>query len=207
MAALDEKTVLAAEQLLKRPLTDEEKFEIYRISDIFGMKDVQSFLHLILVFKLHEATMHKKFDEMAALENKLQSTLENSVERILGEGAARIGADMGESIAYRSKEIMSSVKEFHVIRGHIVAMSITGILAALAYWLGYSGGGINMNELGGPFMGVLLMPAGWCVLISMMTYMYCWGFDNWSDIKDSWLYKCLLALQVIIMIIILECML
>ena len=106
MTSLDEKTSLAAEQILKRPLSDEERYEIYRIADVLGMKDVQSFLHLLLVFNLHEKTMNEKFAEISALERKIHDTLENSVERILGEGEARIGADMGEAIAVRAKEVM-----------------------------------------------------------------------------------------------------
>lgn len=206
MAGLDEKVLAAAEQILKRPLNDEEQFEIYRIADVLGMKDVQSFLHLLLVFKLHENTMNEKFAEMSALEDKIQGTLESSVERILGEGAARIGADMGESIAERSREVMSSVEEFHVIRGYIVATSITGIVAIIAYWFGLSGT-LRMNEIEGPFRGVLLLPAGWWMIFSVASYTYFWFFDNWSRVKRSVFYKCLLVLQVVIMAVILICML
>ena len=206
MAGLDEKVLAAAEQILKRPLNDEEQFEIYRIADVLGMKDVQSFLHLLLVFKLHENTMNEKFAEMSALEDKIQGTLESSVERILGEGAARIGADMGESIAERSREVMSSVEEFHVIRGYIVATSITGIVAIIAYWFGLSGT-LRMDEIEGPFRGVLLLPAGWWMIFSVASYTYFWFFDNWSRVKRSVFYKCLLVLQVVIMAVILICML
>jgi len=41
MANLDEKVSLAAEQILKRPLNDDERYEIYRLADVLGMKDVQ----------------------------------------------------------------------------------------------------------------------------------------------------------------------
>lgn len=206
MAGLDEKTELAAEQILKRPLNDEERFEIYRIADILGMKDVQSFLHLLLVFKLHESTMNERFAEMTALENRIQDTLESSVERILGEGAARIGADMGESIAERSEELMSSVSEFYAIRGYIVAAGITGILATITYWFGLSGA-LNMNEIDGLFKGVLLLPAGWWMLLSVASYTYFWYFENWKRVKRSMFHKCILASLVVIMAVILLSML
>jgi hypothetical protein len=50
------------------------------------MKDVQSFLHLLLVFKLHEQTMKGKFDEIAELEKKIDETLESSIRKILRDG-------------------------------------------------------------------------------------------------------------------------
>jgi hypothetical protein len=206
MATLDEKTALAAEQILKRPLNDEERFEIYRIADVLGMKDIQSFLHLLLVFKLHENTMNERFAEIASLEKRIQDTLESSIESILGEGAARIGADMGEAIAERSMEIMSSVDEFYSIKGYIVATSITGIVATVAYWFGVSGT-IRMDEISGPFRGVLLLPSGWWMLFSVASYTYFWFFSNWSRVKSSMFHKCILAALGIIMAVLLICML
>lgn len=199
MAGLDDKVLLAAEQILKRPLREEEQFEIYRIADTMGMKDIQTFLYLLLVFKLHEDTMNEKFAEMAALEKKIQNTLASSVERILGEGAKRIGTDMGDVIAVRSKEMLSSVSEFHAIRGYIVAASVTGIMAALAYWFGLSGA-LRVEEISGPFMGVSLLPAGWCMLFSVASYSYFWYFDNWSRVKNSMVYRCVFALQGVLMV-------
>jgi len=198
MASLDERTSLAAEQIFKRPLSDDERFEIYRIADILGMKDVQSYLHLILVFKLHENIMDVKFAEMGALEKKIQDTLENTIERILGEGASQIGADMGEIITERSKEVMSSVKEFHTINGYIVATSISGILATIAYWFGVSGA-FRMDEIDGWFKGMLLLPAGWWMLFSVASYTYFWFFENRRFVKRNVYYKCILALLGVIM--------
>jgi hypothetical protein len=113
MTKLDGKITALAEEILKRPLRDEEELEIYRISDAVGMRDVQSFLYLLLVFKLHEDAMKRqfeqivslekrlndKFDEMGELSARIDETLVSSIEKILGDGAARIGADMGDEIA------------------------------------------------------------------------------------------------------------
>jgi hypothetical protein len=46
MPTLDEKMSLMAELVLKRQLSEEEKNEIFRISDAMGMANVQSFLHI-----------------------------------------------------------------------------------------------------------------------------------------------------------------
>ena len=206
MANFDEKISLAAEQILKRPLNDEERFEIYRIADVLGMKNVHDFLHMLLVFKLHENIMNEKFNKLAALETRILDTLESSVERILGEGAERIGADMGKAIALRSSEVMSSVQEYHGIRGYIVAASVTGILATLAYWFGLSGV-YGMFETDTLFRGVLILPAGWWMFFSFAAYTYFWCFDNWNRVKESTLYKCLLGLLVVVMLLLLLSML
>lgn len=54
MPKLDDKLKDVAEKVLKRKLSDEEELELYRISDAMGMSNIQSFLYLLLVFKLHE---------------------------------------------------------------------------------------------------------------------------------------------------------
>ncbi len=41
MSSLDAKMSQIAEQVLKRPLTEEEQLEIYKISDVMGMTNVQ----------------------------------------------------------------------------------------------------------------------------------------------------------------------
>jgi hypothetical protein len=220
MTKLDRKITALAEEILKRPLSGEEELELYRISDAVGMRDVQSFLYLLLVFKLHEDTMKQqfeqilslerrlndKFDEMGALSARIDETLANSIERILGDGAARIGADMGDEIAEKAGEILSSLKEFHTIRGCIVAASVTGVAATLAYWFGIIGS-FRIDELSGIFRSVLLLPAGWWMLFSMASYTYFWCFDNWNKVKRSVYYKCMLALQGIVMTILLASML
>jgi hypothetical protein len=198
MPGLDGKIPAIAEQILKRPLSDEEELEIFRISDAVGMKDVQSFLHLLLVFKLHEQTMKDKFDEIAELEKKIRETLESSIWKVLRDGTERIGAEVGKDIAANASGILSSFKEFHVIRGYIAASSVTGVVATLAYWSGASGvfkaGGID-----GSLGNVLFLPAGWWMLFSFGAYGYFWFFDHWKQVKKSAFYKSLLVLQALIM--------
>ena len=197
MPRLDGKISAIAERILKRPLSDEEELEIFRISDAVGMKDVQSFLHLLLVFKLHEETMKGKFEEIAALENKIRDTLESSIWKILRDGTERIGAEVGKDIAANASGILSSFKEFYVIRGYIAAASVTGIVATLAYWLGVSGA-FKMEGIGGPLGNVLLLPAGWWMIFCFGAYGYFWFFDHWKQVKKSAFYKGILILQTLI---------
>ena len=200
MASLDEKTSLAAEQILKRPLSDEERFEIYRIADVLGMKDVQSFLHLLLVFKLHENIMNEKFSEMATLEKKIQDTLENSVERILGEGAARIGADMGKAIADGARDTLTSFGEYHTLRGRTILICFICLTSSLAYWLG-ANNFLSVVPSGGALEALLFLPAGWSVFFCGVTYTFLWAGDHWGRIKKTTLYRTFLGLQIFFLLI------
>ncbi|GHV28571.1 hypothetical protein FACS1894167_05950 [Synergistales bacterium] len=195
---LDDQMSSLAEVVLKRPMTEEEKNEIYRISDALGMNSVQSFLHLLFVFKLHEDVMKKRFDEMAELEKRLNDTLGSSVEQILGEGASTIGADMGDRIAFQAQNILSSVKEHYEIRGHIVSLALLCIMATLAYWLG------RYNILaaapsGSAFETLLLLPGGWSLFLCGSAYLFFWASDYWEMIRKTKLYKAFLGLQVFLL--------
>ena len=208
MSSLDTKMSQIAEQVLKRPLTEDEQLEIYKISDVMGMANVQSFLYQLLVFKLHEDTMktqfgelarfesrlNEKFEAMAALESKIHETLENSVERILGEGARRIGEDMGDTIADRAEHVLTAVAEYHSIRGQTIIICFICIITSLAYWLG-SGNVLKWLPAGGPLEALLFLPAGWCVFLCGVTYTFFWIGDHWKRIKRTMLCKTLLGLQ------------
>ena len=206
MPGLDRKISAIAEQILKRPLSDEEELEIFRISDAVGMKDVQSFLHLLLVFKLHEETMKGRFDEITALEKKIHETLESSIWKILRDSTERIGAEVGKDIAANASGILSSFKEFYVIRGYIAAASVTGVMSAFAYWLGVSGA-FKMERIDGPLGNILLLPAGWWMFFCFGAYAYFWTFDHWKQVKKSAFYKGILILQTLIVAALLIAML
>ena len=214
MSSLDTKMTAIAEQVLKRPLTEEEQLDIYKISDAMGMNDVQSFLHQLLVFKLHEDTLKKqveriesferrmdgKFAEMTELENRINDTLENSIERILGEGAERIGADMGDVIAGRAAESLTAVGEYHSLRGKVFVVGFLSIVLALAYWFG-SVNALGFASSGGPLEALLFLPAGWCVFFCGVTYTFFWVGDHWKRIKRTILYKTFLGLQLFFLVL------
>jgi hypothetical protein len=214
MTNLDEKMSALAEQVLKRPLSDEEQLEIYRISDAVGMRDVQSFLHLLLVFKLHEDSMKRQFDELVplesrlngkfaeitALESKINGTLESSIERVLGEGARKIGQDMGDTIVTRAEGALTTVGEYHSLRGQTLIVCFTCMISALAYWLG-TGNMLESVSSGGTLEAFLFLPAGWCVFFCGAFYSLLWACDHWHRIKKTTIYKTLMGLQVFFLLL------
>jgi hypothetical protein len=212
MPRLDSKISAIAVQILKRPLSDEEELEIFRISDVVGMKDVQSFLHLLLVFKLHEDTMkrqfekldelevklNEKFSEIGELEKKINGTLESAVEKVLGEGAKRIGADMGTAIADGAKETLAAVSGYQCLRGHVILVCFICVVSTLAYWLG----SLNILDAvpnGSLLEALLFLPAGWSVFFCGATYVFLWAGDNWDRVKETALYKIFLGLQIFLL--------
>jgi hypothetical protein len=170
------------------------------------MKDVHSFLHLILVFKLHEDTMkrqfgkldelevrlNEKFGEMEELEKKINGTLESSIEKVLGEGAARIGADMGAAIADGAKDVLGANEDYRFLRGQVWIVFFISVLATLAYWLG-SAGALRAGEDMGALETLLMLPSGWIAFVCCSLYAYMWGFDHWKQVKESVYYKGILA--------------
>jgi hypothetical protein len=195
MPRLEETMSVLAERVLKRSMTREEMDEIYRISDAVGMRDVQSFLHLLLVFKLHEDTMKKQFDEMAALERKIHETLESSIEKILGEGGRRIGADMGDEIASRAERVLVSVEDYHSLRGQTLIVCFFWVVSAFAYWLG-TGDALRFIAKGGIMEALLFLPAGWCVFLCGAAHTFLWVGDHWKQIKRTLLFRILLVVQI-----------
>jgi hypothetical protein len=219
MTNLDDKMSVLAEQVLKRPLSDEEQLEMYRISDAVGMRDVQSFLHLLLVFRLHEDGMRKqldglvsfenrlneKFTEIAVLEKKINNTFESSIERVLGEGAQKIGRDMGDYIAKGVEETLGARDDYHFLRGQVWIVCCISLLMAVAYWLG-SVGALNADNDVGALDMLLRLPSGWVAFICCSLYTYMWAFDHWKKVKKSVYYKSILALQGLILLVLFMCM-
>jgi hypothetical protein len=150
MANLDDKTRALAGQILKRPLSDEEQLEIYRISDAVGMRDVHSFLHLLLVFKLHEDTMAKQFDrfsdiekrlngkisELKKLEEKINSTIKISVASILQDGGEQIGGNLAKQIVKSAEDILDMYGNTHLGDGLLVMSIALSAVFILSYQLG-----------------------------------------------------------------------
>ena len=198
MPSLDEKMSALAEQVLKRPLSDEEQLEIFRISDAMGMNNVQSFLYLLLVFKLHEDTMRRQFDKLAALEERIDATLRGSIEKILSDGAARIGADMGDTIAVRVEKMLVAVGEHHSLRGQTIVVCFFWVASTLAYWLG-SGNVLRSVPSGGAMETLMFLPAGWCVFFCGVLYSLLWSCDHWRTIKRTARYRILLGVQIILL--------
>ena len=223
MGHLSEKISTVAELVLKRRLSEDEELEIYRISDAMGMGNVQSFLHQILVFKMHEDTMRKQFEEFAFLENRMvekftemgtlagrvDGTLKASVEKILGDGAARIGADMGVYIAENAKEALGSRDDYQFLRGQLCITCIMGIMTTAAYWLGTMDAleAVIDNPATGTLGVLFMLPAGWWILFSWSLCFFMWAYDHWKLVKKSSFHKSLFVLQCLVMAVLLASLL
>jgi hypothetical protein len=206
MPKLDDKLKGVAEKVLKCSLSDEEELELYRISDAMGMSNIQSFLYLLLVFKLHEDTMRgqlenlamlknelkEKFGEMDAMSERINEKLECALTRILGEGAKRIGTDMVEAIAEGARETLTAKGEYHALRGQLILIACLTMIMSAFYRLG-AGNVFGMGETRSAISTILHLPAGWCLFIACAMYAYCWAADNWKLVKKSLFYKAALA--------------
>jgi hypothetical protein len=199
----------AASAILKRPLTDGERMEFRGLADTIGMGSVEDYLYMLMVFKRSEDRINaglaefrdglgKRFDEMSELEKKINGTLEGAIERALGEGAGRIGAEMGESIAAQAEETLASYGEYRSVRGQVMLACLTCLTAAVSYWLG-AAGFLESVQPGGGMEALLFLPAGWCVFFSGAAYTFLWAGDHWGRIKGAALYKALLGVQILLL--------
>jgi hypothetical protein len=214
MPSLDEKMSSMAELVLKRRLSEEEKNEIYRVSDAMGMANVQSFLHLLMVFKLHEdvtreqfkklesleARLNEKFDAAETLSRNISNTLETSIARILGEGAREIGRDMGACIAEHARESLGARDDYQFLRGQVCSVCVMGLLAVFAYRFG------AVNALGsvdgaGPAGALLTLPAGWWAFFCCALHNFMWAYDHWELVKKSAFHKAVFAAQCLVLAI------
>jgi hypothetical protein len=215
MPSLDGRIKDISEQVLKRPLTDEEELEMLRISEVMGMSNVQSFLFLLLVFKLHEdATrkqikelsllkdeMKEKFDELGALYERVDAKLQNSIERILGEGAREIGRDVGTHVAEGAKEILGVNGDYHFLRGQVWTVFLMSVFATVSYWLG-AAKVFSAGQGAGTLDTLANLPSGWIAFVCGSMYAYMWGWDHWDKVRGSLYYKAVLAMIAVVLVMI-----
>lgn len=114
--------------ILKRELTESERIEFLELAGAVGMGNVEDYLYMLMIFKRNEdrvndtlvslkEELREQFEEIGALERKIDVTLEASVLRILEDGAREIGHDMGKQIAKSASEVLSTNEEFYYMRG------------------------------------------------------------------------------------------
>jgi hypothetical protein len=185
----------AALAVLKRELTEDERVEFLDLAGALGMGNVEDYLYMLMVFKRHEDRLNRRFDDMAVLSKRIDETLTDSIERILGEGAKRIGADMGNEIAEEARGVLTSFGEYQTLRGHTILAGFLCLTFALAYRLGK----LDVLSAAPPrstLEAFLLLPAGWSVFFCGATYTFLWTGDHWNTIKRRTLYKTLFGVQV-----------
>jgi hypothetical protein len=210
MTDFDEALSGAASAILKRELTVEERRDFRELAGTIGMGSVEDYLYMLMVFKRSEDRitgkiasfengLSEKFGAISALEKKINETLESAIERVLGGGAARIGADMGEYIAKGAEQTLTSLGEYRSVRGQIMLACFICAASALAYRLGEAGF-LESISPGGGLRGLLFLPAGWCVLFCGAAHTFFWAGDHWGGIKRTALYKAFLGARVFLLL-------
>jgi hypothetical protein len=210
MADFDDALSGAASAILKRELSDGERREFRELADTIGMGSVEDYLYMLMVFKRNEDRitgkitsfendLSEKLNEISVLEKKINETLEIAIERVLGDGAARIGADMGEKIASGAEQTLASFGEYRSVRGQIMLACFICVSSVLAYWLG-AAGFLESVSTGGALSGLLFLPAGWCVFFCGAAHTFFWVGDHWGKIKRTALYKTFLGVKVFLLL-------
>ena len=199
--------------ILKRELTESERIELLELAGAIGMSNVKDYLYMLMVFKRNEdrvtdqlvsfkKEMQARFDEMGVLEKKIDATLGNTLEGMLGKGAEKIGYAMGRDIVNSAKSVIQTNGDFHFVRGQAMVACVMALIACVAYWLGsvdafYLGGGRSF------FNAFLWFPAGGLALICGMIYTATWYLDHERWIGTYPAYTIKFALQVFILLVLL----
>jgi hypothetical protein len=185
VAGFENSLKTAALAVLKRDLTERERVEFLELAGAIGMGNVEDYLYMLMVFKRNEDKVNKlidgfnermmaRFDEMGALEKKIDSTLESSISRVLSDGAREIGRDMGSEIAAAAKDSLREYEQFHYLRGQFAIMGFAVAIALTAYWLGSQ---FRFDQIDNEsFLGYLLkLPSGLVLFLCVFGYAYFWS--------------------------------
>jgi hypothetical protein len=217
MAGFENSLRAASLAILKRDLTEEERVEFLELAGAIGMSNVEDYLYMLMVFKRNEDRvsgaiagfsdeMAARFDEMGALERKIDDKLESSISRVLGDGAREISRNMGSEIAESAKGVLSATEEFHFLRGQTFVAGVMITLSVVAYLLGavYGFGSEDQSD----FLDVLLrLPAGMVILYCGFVYAVMWAFDHWKLLKRDTFCKVRFGLQIMVLLVLLLYML
>jgi hypothetical protein len=206
-----ENTLQAASQaILRRELTESERIEFLELAGAIGMGSVEDYLYMLMIFKRNEdrisaqmasfrKEMKARFDELGVLEKKIDATLGKTLEDMLGKGAEKIGYAMGRDIVDSAKEVLNKNGDFHFLRGQVLTVCITSLMAALAYWLG-SMGTFDFSEGRSFFWRFFWFPAGGLMIICSFAYVYFWYFDHEGWIGQYPTYMIKFTLQILILL-------
>jgi hypothetical protein len=213
MTGFDDTLRAASLAILKRELTESERLEFLDLAGAIGMSNVKDYLYMLMIFKRNEDKINRqllsfrkeikaKFEEIGALEKKIDATLENSIREILHDGARAIALGMTYYITNSAKKVLGANTEFHFLRGQVLIVCLMSVLAALAYWLGTrdvlgaltDGGRINYLR------AVLQIPAIGVAILCGSVYVTAWALDYWTPVKRYVSYKVMLTLKILILL-------
>jgi hypothetical protein len=215
MVGFDDTLRAASLAILKRELTESERIEFLDLAGAIGMSSVEDYLYMLMIFKRNEdkingqllsfrKEMKAKFEEMGALEKKIDATLESTISRILGDGAREIGRNMGNHIAESAKDALKGYGEFHCLRGQILTVCLISVLAAFSYWLGTGDIlGVLTDDRIGYLRTALQIPASGVAFICGGVYVAAWVLDHWNFVKRYVSYKIMLTLKILILLVLL----
>jgi len=137
----------AAQAILKRELTENERVGFLELAGAIGMSSVEDYMYMLMIFKRNEDRISKqmvlfkkemkdRFDEMGVLENKIDAKLGKTLEDMLGKGAEKIGHAMERDIVHSASQVLKTNGEFHFVRGQAMIVCAIVFLVIVAYWLG-----------------------------------------------------------------------
>ena len=213
MSGFENKLQAASLAILRRELSENERVEFLELVGAMGISSVEDLLYMIMVFKRNEdrvgeslasfqEKIHTRFDEMSALERKIDEKLEASITRILGEGAQAIGRNMGDQIGREASNALTSHKEYCFLQGQTAVAGVIMVISAVAYFLGATLGFGTGSEQG-LLEYVLRLPAGLVILLCGTLYVALWSSDFWWQIQIKKLYKVRFVLQILVLMILL----
>ena len=206
-----ENTLQAASQaILRRELTERERIEFLELAGAIGMSSVEDYLYMLMIFKRNEdrisaqmATFRKemkaRFDEMGVLEKKIDATLGKTLEDMLGKGAEKIGYAMGRDIVDSAQRVLNKNGEFHFLRGQVLTVVITTLMATLAYWFG-TVGLFDFREGGSFFRALFQVPASGVAFICALLYTGAWYFAHEGWISHYPTYMIKFTLQIFLLL-------
>ena len=210
MADFENNLRSASLAILKRELTDNERIEFLELAGAIGMSSVKDYLYMLMIFKRNEdriagqlvnfkKEMKARFDEMGVLEKKIDATLGKTLEDMLGKGAEKIGYAMGRDIVDSAKDVLKTNGDFHFLRGQVITVCITALMATLAYWLG-SAGVFDFGEGRSFVRAFFRVPASGLAFICGFAYVYFWYFDHDRMISSHITYTIKFALQILVLL-------
>ena len=210
MANFENNLQAASQAILKRELTDSERIEFLELAGAIGMSSVEDYLYMLMIFKRNEdrisaqmgsfrKEMKARFDEMGFLEKKIDATLGKTIEDMLGKGAEKIGYAMGRDIENSAKEVLKTNGDFHFLRGQVMTVCITALMATLAYWLG-TANVFDFGEDGSFIRAFFRIPASGLAFICCLIYVGFWYFDHDWLVSNRITYTIKFTLQIFILL-------
>ena len=212
MPGFDDSLKTTSRAILKRDLSEEEKFEFLELASTIGMRSVEDYLYILMIFKRNEDRvndaldtfrheMNQRFEELNALEKQIDDTLEHTVIETLAQSGQKIASNMGDEISWRAKNTLSAHGDFYFLRGQVAVCALITIIATATYFLGAMlGFGDSSKEKAIFFNIIAHFPAGLVALVCGIAYTLFWYCDHSDKIEKDFSYLIILVLQILVLL-------